>query len=316
MNNLQPTISFIIPAYNEAENVPLVHKELKKTFEDLSYQFEIVFVDDGSSDNTLTVLQDMASKCDKVNYVSFTRNFGKEAALIAGLEHVKGDAVIIMDADLQHPVSLIPDLLKGFEEGYDQVIAKRNRKGDSKLRTALSNFYYFVINKLTDVDMKNGVGDFRLLSRRAINAMLMLKEGNRFSKGLFSWIGYEQKIIHYENVQRENGESKWSFSNLVNYGIDGMISFNLKPLRVCLYMGLFILFISLIYIMAMFVQVFREGVSVPGYFTTISAVLFLGGLHLFSLGIIGEYIGRIYYEAKQRPLYLVQETNVTKRGSE
>ncbi|KIL43107.1 glycosyltransferase [Jeotgalibacillus campisalis] len=228
MANNQPTISFIIPAYNEAENVSLLHKAVKEAFEPLSYHYEIVFIDDGSSDDTLTVLQHLSRECSSVHYVSFTRNFGKESALIAGLEHVKGDAVIIMDADLQHPVSLIPEMIKGYEEGYDQVIAKRNRNGDSKARTLCSNLYYLIINKLTDVYMKNGVGDFRLLSKRAVKAMLKLQEGNRFSKGLFSWIGYEQKIIHYENVQRENGDSKWSFANLVNYGIDGMISFNLK----------------------------------------------------------------------------------------
>ncbi|RKD73432.1 glycosyltransferase involved in cell wall biosynthesis [Sinobaca qinghaiensis] len=316
MSGVQSTVSFIIPAYNEVENVPLIHEELRKEFESLSYQYEIVYIDDGSSDNTLEVLQKLASSFEEVRYISFTRNFGKEAALIAGLEHAKGEAVIIIDADLQHPVSLIPDMLKGFEEGYDQVIAQRNRTGDSKVRTGLSNLYYLLMNKLVDVDLKNGIGDFRLLSRRAVDSMLELKEGNRFSKGLFSWIGYDQKIIHYENVQRQQGETKWSMSNLVNYGIDGMISFNHKPLRICLYVGLFILVLSLVYITIMFVQVFQQGVSVPGYFTTISAVLFLGGLHLFSLGVIGEYIGRIYYEAKQRPHYLVRETNTTRRKIE
>lgn len=316
MNNLQPMVSFIIPAYNEAENIPLIHDELRREFDMLDYQYEILYIDDGSRDNTLFILQDLADQFEEIKYISFTRNFGKEAALLAGLEHAKGDAVIIIDADLQHPVSLIPAMLQGFEEGYDQVIAQRNRKGDSKLRTSLSKLYYFVINKLVDVDLQNGVGDFRLLSRRAADAMLKLKEGNRFSKGLFSWIGYEQKIINYENVQRQKGDSKWSLSSLVNYGIDGMISFNLKPLRICLYMGVSILLLSLVYITIMFVQVFREGVSVPGYFTTISAVLFLGGLHLFSLGIIGEYIGRIYYEAKQRPHYLVQQTNVQEESQE
>ncbi len=202
MSGLQPTVSFIIPAYNEAENVPLIHEELRKEFESLSYQYEIVYIDDGSSDNTLQVLQELAGSFSEVCYISFTRNFGKEAALIAGLEHAKGEAVIIIDADLQHPVSLIPDMLKGFEEGYDQVIAQRNRTGDSKVRTGLSNIYYVLMNKLVDVDLKNGIGDFRLLSRRAVDSMLELKEGNRFSKGLFSWIGYDQKIIHYENVQR------------------------------------------------------------------------------------------------------------------
>ncbi|TDL34190.1 glycosyltransferase [Jeotgalibacillus sp. S-D1] len=316
MKELQPLVSFIIPAFNEAENVPLIHDELRREFDMLDYQYEILFIDDGSSDNTLFILQDLADQFEEVKYISFTRNFGKEAALLAGLEHAKGDAIIIIDADLQHPVSLIPDMLEGFEEGFDQVIAQRNRKGDSKLRTSLSKLYYVIINKLVDVDLKNGVGDFRLLSRRAVDAMLKLKEGNRFSKGLFSWIGYDQKIIHYENVQRQKGDSKWSLSGLVNYGIDGMISFNLKPLRICLYMGISILLLSLVYITIMFVQVFREGVSVPGYFTTISAVLFLGGLHLFSLGIIGEYIGRIYYEAKQRPHYLVQDTNVREESQE
>jgi glycosyltransferase involved in cell wall biosynthesis len=306
----QLKISFVIPSYNEAGNIAKVMEAIADEMMHQQMTYEVLFVDDGSTDGTMIEIRDIQYIYPEVEYVSFTRNFGKEAAIIAGLQHAKGHAVILMDADLQHPPTLISELLKGFEEGYDQVIAKRNRKGDSRLRSLLSSSYYRFVNKAIDVQLNDGEGDFRLLSRRAVDSLLLLSEGNRFSKGLYAWIGLEQKTITYENVTRQHGETKWSFPKLLNYAIDGIVSFNTKPLRLCMYIGLATLTSTFVYIFVTLIGIFLHGVAVPGYFTTISAVLFLGGVQLLSLGIIGEYIGRIYNETKKRPHYLVQRTSV------
>ncbi|UOQ93633.1 glycosyltransferase family 2 protein [Halobacillus shinanisalinarum] len=303
-------ISIIIPSFNEENNIELMYKALDRECTDIDYDYEVIFINDGSTDDTLFHIKKLVLNTSKVKYISFSRNFGKEVAILAGLQHVKGEAVIVMDADLQHPCNLIKEFLKGYEEGYHQVIAKRNRKGDRPLRSILSSLYYRLINRIVDVDLKDGVGDFRLLSRQAVDALLMLNEGNRFSKGLFSWIGLDQKIIHYDNVLRQNGKTKWSLSKLLNYGIDGIISFNNRPLRVCFYTGSLILLLSLVYIFVHLILIMNNGITEHGYFTTISAVLLLGGVQLLSLGVIGEYIGRIYYETKKRPHYLIQETNI------
>ncbi|MFG6117674.1 glycosyltransferase family 2 protein [Thalassobacillus sp. B23F22_16] len=306
-------ISIIIPSYNESDNIDLIYKAVDKEFETLRYDYEILYVNDGSSDDTLSRIKKLAGAHANVKYISFTRNFGKEVALLAGFQHSNGEAVIVMDADLQHPCSLIRPFLEGYDEGYHQVIGKRNRNGEGWLRSCLSSLYYCVINKFVDVELEDGVGDFRLLSRKAVNGLLKLNEGSRFSKGLFSWIGLSQKVIHYDNVCRENGQSKWKLSKLMNYGIDGAISFNNRPLRLCFYTGIFVLMISALYIIVHLVLILNNGIVEQGYFTTISAVLLIGGIQLVSLGVIGEYIGRIYYETKQRPHYLVEEANI-RRG--
>lgn len=303
-------ISLIVPAYNEGENLVRMLIAIENEMEDVHYDYEILFIDDGSSDDSVNILQRLSSTNNAVKYLTFTRNFGKESAIMAGLQNATGDAIILMDADLQHPPSLINNLIEGFEEGYDQVVAKRNRKGDSKIRSFVSKMYYRFVNNAIDVQLADGEGDFRLLSRRAVEALLTLSEGNRFSKGLYAWIGLDRKVITYENEIRENGESKWTFSKLLNYGIDGIISFNNKPLRACFYTGFLTLILSLFYIIITFIQILKHGITVPGYFTTVSAVLFIGGIQLVCLGIIGEYIGRIYYETKKRPHYLVKQTNI------
>lgn len=306
-------ISIVVPAYNEAENIIRMYLAIEKEMKQLHYGYEILFIDDGSSDDTLDILAELALMKAEVKYVSFTRNFGKESAIIAGLQNAVGDAVIIMDADLQHPPTMIQDLILGFEEGYGQVVAKRDRKGDAKIRSFLSSMYYRFVNNTIDVELVDGEGDFRLLSRQAVESLVTLSEGNRFSKGLYAWIGLERKVITYENEVRENGDSKWTFSKLLNYGIDGIISFNNKPLRLCFYTGFLILLLSLVYITITFVQILKHGIAVPGYFTTVSAVLFIGGIQLVCLGVIGEYVGRIYYETKRRPHYLVKQTNLEAR---
>ena len=307
-------ISFVIPSYNEEGNIHNMMEALHETMSSRDIHYEVLFVDDGSRDRTMDEIREAVLNYPQVEYVSFTRNFGKEAAILAGLEYAKGDAVILMDADLQHPPDLIPQLIRGYEEGYDQVIAKRNRKGDAKLRSLLSRIYYWGVNKAIDVELRDGEGDFRLLSRRAVNSLLQLSEGNRFSKGLYSWIGLEQKTICYDNVTRQHGETKWSFKHLLNYAVDGVVSFNTKPLRLCFYTGLVSLFLALAYILITLIDIMRNGVDVPGYFTIISAVLFLGVVQLLSLGIIGEYVGRIYNETKKRTHYLVRRTSAEVKG--
>ncbi|WZY00505.1 glycosyltransferase family 2 protein [Bacillus sp. FSL W7-1360] len=308
----QTFLSVIVPSFNEEENIEPFYFALRDTLSFLQEPWEVIFIDDGSSDATLPLLQRLSVWHQEVQYVSFTRNFGKESAILAGFKHAQGECVIIIDADLQHPVEKIPALLEGYQEGYDQVIACRNRKGENIIRSTVSGFYYKLINKVVDVKLENGVGDFRLLSRRAVDALLVMSEGNRFSKGLFSWIGFEQKVIYYDNVCRKNGQSKWSPAKLINYGIDGIVSFNVRPLRFCLYTGAVTLTCALLYIFVMLIEIFRTGIDVPGYFTIISAVLFLGGVQLVSLGVVGEYIGRIYNETKRRPHYLVKETSEQK----
>lgn len=232
--------------------------------------------------------------------------------MVAGYQHSEHcDAVVMIDADLQHPPEFIPQMVEGYNEGYDQVIAKRDRKGENVARKSMTRAYYKLINAFVeDVQFEDGVGDFRLLSKRAVQALTSMDEYNRFSKGLFEWIGYNTKVFTYENVEREAGESKWSFAKLLNYGIDGLISFNNKPLRMMIYLGMFTFSLSVLYLVYLLINIMISGVNIPGYFTTIAAITLLGGIQLMSIGVIGEYIGRIYYEVKKRPKYIVQATNI------
>ncbi|WP_343003016.1 glycosyltransferase family 2 protein [Intestinibacter bartlettii] len=303
-------LSIIVPCYNEGESIKYTYQEIKKVLNNINIQHEIVFINDGSKDNTLQILKNIGQNDKSVKYISFSRNFGKEAGMLAGLEYITGDCVVIMDADLQHPPELIPEMIKYYEEGYDQVIAKRNRKGDNKYRTWATKLYYKLVNKLIDVELVDGVGDFRLLSRKAVDSILAMKEYNRFSKGIFSWIGFKQKTIQYENQSRVAGETKWSFKSLLSYGIDGIISFNDKPLRVCFVIGCSLIIMSLIYIVFLLVQILISGIDVPGYFTTIASIMIIGGVQLVFIGVLGEYIGKIYYEVKKRPHFIVDESNI------
>ncbi len=303
-------ISFILPAYNEQENIDQMYQSIVGEFDTIKYIYEILFVNDGSADGTLDKIRQLAKHDKQVKYVSLSRNFGKEAAIFAGLQNATGEAVILMDSDLQHPASLVKEMIEGFEQGYHQVVACRNRKGESFVHRLFAGMFYRTMNKLTEVQLENGAGDFRLLSRKAVTSLLQLSESNRFSKGLYEWIGLSKKNIYYDNVERQNGDSKWSFSSLFSYALDGVLSFNTKPLRICLYMGVLILLSGLIYIAATFLGIIIKGIVVPGYFTTISAILLLGGIQLLSLGVIGEYIGRIFNEVKRRPHYIVEESNM------
>ncbi len=303
-------LSLIVPIYNEEKNIERLYYTIIKIAEQNDYCYEIILVNDGSRDHSLLVIENLALKDHHVKYISFTRNFGKESAMLAGLEAASGDAAIIMDADLQHPPELIPDFVREYQAGYDQVVARRNRTGESLVRRLPTTLYYSLINRAVDVKLTDGEGDFRLLSRPVIDAILSLDEYNRFSKGIFDWVGFSKQTISFDNVARENGTSSFSLFKLLDYAIDGILSYNNKPLRICFYFGAFTLALSLAYIIVTLVQIMRSGIDEPGYFTIISAILFLGGVQLFSLGIIGEYIGKIYYETKRRPHYLIEQTNI------
>lgn len=305
-------ISVIIPCFNEEEIIDRTAKTVQKNISQIGDLYEIIFIDDGSSDHTIDRLRKLSEDNESIQYISFSRNFGKESAMLAGLKECTGDCAVIMDADLQHPPELIAEMVRKYEEGYDQVIARRDRKGDSKRGTFFAKLYYKIVNELVDVQMIDGAGDFRLLSRKAVDAIVSLKENNRFSKGLFSWIGYKQAYIEYENRARAAGISKWSFRKLLSYGMDGIFSFNNKPLRICIYLGAFLVGIGILYLIYLLVQIILYGIDVPGYFTTILLITCLSGAQLLSIGIIGEYIGRIYYEVKERPNYLIQESSISK----
>ncbi|GGG89649.1 glycosyltransferase [Staphylococcus pragensis] len=309
-------IRVIVPCFNEGEVVAKTYDKLTEILMEDSvvkdYSYDLLFIDDGSKDDTIDHIQNLAAVDNHVKYISFSRNFGKESAMIAGFQHsVDFDAVVMIDGDLQHPPEFIPKMIDGYLEGYDQVIAQRDRTGENFARKSMTKLYYKLINSFVeDIKFIDGVGDFRLLSQRAVKSMASLKEYNRFSKGLFEWIGYNTKIFTYKNVEREVGQSKWTFTKLLNYGIDGLISFNNKPLRAMIYLGMFVFGLSIVYILYLLIGIMVNGINNPGYFTTIAAVLLLGGIQLISIGVVGEYIGRIYYEVKERPKYIVQASNL------
>ncbi|MFI9806920.1 glycosyltransferase family 2 protein [Streptomyces sp. NPDC052301] len=306
-------ISIVAPCYNEEGVVARFHEEVQKVAEELlplGHDMEFVYVDDGSRDRTLAVLTRLADLDARVRYVSFSRNFGKEAALLAGLRHASGDAVIVMDADLQHPPELIKRMVDLREQGHDQVIARRSRTGDRLTRTLTARLYYRLVNRLVDVELVDGVGDFRLLSRRVVDAVLDLTEYNRFSKGLFAWVGFPSTTFEYENAVREAGSSSWNLRGLLNYGLDGLLSFNNRPLRAALWLGMGLLLCAGLYTAWIVGAALIHGVQTPGYVTIITAVTALAGVQMVMLGVIGEYTGRIYYEVKGRPHFLVKATNV------
>ncbi|MEV7400925.1 glycosyltransferase [Streptomyces sp. NPDC091267] len=307
MKNCQ--VSIVVPCYNEDEAVKSFHRALLAALEPTGKSFEVCYVDDGSDDLTRTRLTYLAAADERVRYTAFSRNFGKEAAMLAGLRMSRGDFVVLMDADLQHPPELLPRMLELSRHGYDQVIARRDREGEGLLRSFASRSYYRVMGHFMDVSVVDGEGDFRLLSRRAVDSVLALPESERFSKGIFSWIGFDTTSFTYHNAERVAGRSKWGGRRLLNYGIDGLISFNNRPLRLAVYGGLLMALAAMGYAVWIIVGVARHGVAVPGYTTLLTAVVALGGIQLATLGIVGEYVGRIYCETKNRPHYLVRETS-------
>lgn len=306
------TVDIIVPCYNEEEGLPTFIQETEKIVSNIpEYSFHYIFIDDGSRDKTLAVLKTICREHPLADYIALSRNFGKEGAMYAGLQHAKGDYIIIMDADLQHPPSLIPDMIDGINEGYDCCAAIRTtRTGESKIRSMFSRAFYRISNGISENKLAYGAVDFRIMSRQMVTAILKLSEVERFSKGIFSWVGFETKWLPYQNVERTIGVSKWSFWGLFKYAIDGITAFSVVPLHLLSGMGLLISVIAFIYILVTLIQTILFGVTVPGYVTTLCAVLFLGGITELSIGILGQYIARIYMEAKDRPIYILRQTSI------
>lgn len=306
------TIDIVVPCYNEEEVLNNFYEVTRSWCDKIEgYDFRFILVDDGSRDRTVCIMRELAQAHPEVRYISFSRNFGKEAAMYAGLSNSTGDYVIVMDADLQHPPSMFPDFIAGIEEGHDCVAAKRtNRKGESKIRSFLSRRFYKLSNRMSDVKLEYGAVDYRIMTRRMVNSILRLSEVQRFSKGIFTWVGYDTKWIPYENVERELGTSKWNLRSLLRYAIDGITSFSTAPLRMVSAMGFFICFFAFLYMIYIVVKTLLGYNDVSGFPTIICLILFLGGLIEFSIGIIGEYIARIYMESKHRPIYIARESNI------
>ena len=302
-------ITLLIPAYNEAPVLGKLYERIDKLATDNpSYSFEFLFVNDGSRDKTLPIIESFAETDERVSYVNLSRNFGKEIAMIAGIDHVDSDALVIIDADLQDPPELIPDMLKLWEEGYDDVYARRSsRLGESWFKKSTSTLFYKLLQKSTHIPIQRDTGDFRLLDRRCVDALKQIRESQRYTKGFFSWIGYSKKEITYVRDPRAAGETKWNYFKLINLAIDGIVSFTTAPLRISTVFGMLVSLAAFLYIIVIIIRVLIYGVDVSGYPSMMAVVLFLGGVQLLSLGIIGEYIGRIFNESKRRPLYFVEE---------
>ncbi|MCR4689678.1 MAG: glycosyltransferase family 2 protein [Saccharofermentans sp.] len=310
-------ISLVVPCYNEEQALPILYEALTKVRAEVTDKdFEFIFVNDGSRDKTSAVMKDLASQDKDVKYLIFSRNFGKEAAMYAGLEKAKGDYIAILDADMQDPPSLIPQMIRDLDSGEWDIVAARRvtRKGEPKIRSFFARRFYRLINGMCDVEIADGARDFRLMRRPVVDAILSVSERQRFSKGIFAWVGFRTKWVEHENVERSAGETKWSFWSLFRYAIDGIVSFTTAPLRMSIYLGIGFACLGFAYLLyyvirAIILQIYN---TVPGYPSLLSFILFIGGLILMCLGIIGEYIGKIYIESKRRPIYIASEESEDK----
>jgi glycosyltransferase involved in cell wall biosynthesis len=302
-------ISILIPAYNEQEVLLHLYERLNKlSGETPAYTFEFLFVNDGSRDKTLEIIKTYAKKDSRVSYINLSRNFGKEIAMIAGLDHADGDATVIIDADLQDPPELISQMITYWEEGYDDVFAQRSsRSGESWFKKTTSSLFYKTLQKSTSIPIQQDTGDFRLLDKRCVLALRQFRESERYTKGMFSWIGYKKKEISYDRDPRFAGETKWNYLKLMNLAIDGITSFTTAPLRISSILGVLVSISAFFYIIYLVIRTIMFGTDLAGYPSMMAVILFLGGVQLLSLGVIGEYIGRIFNETKQRPLYFIEE---------
>ena len=308
-------ISILIPAYNEEAVLEKLFTRLANLANNTKdYNFEFLFVNDGSRDNTLEIIKDYAEKDDRVSFVNLSRNFGKEVAMIAGLDNVSGDATVIIDADLQDPPELIPEMIKWWEQGYDDVYARRrSRMGESFLKKTTSKMFYKTLQSMTRIPIQKDTGDFRLLDKRAVEALKQIRESQRYTKGYFSWIGFKKKEITYDRDPRAAGETHWNYIKLFDLAIEGIISFSTAPLRVATGLGIVVALATFIYLIVIVIKTLIFGTDLAGYPSMMAVILFLGGAQLLSLGIIGEYVGRIFNETKNRPLYLIEELHIGTR---
>lgn len=302
-------VSILVPCYNEEASLPQLYAEVSKLMNiETEYDWELFFIDDGSRDSTMNIILDLAEKDARISYAGLSRNFGKENAMLAGFDHVSGDCMIIMDADLQHPPTLIPEMLKLWEQGYEDVYAKRNSRGkESPIRKTLSLAFYKILSRSTRYEVLQNVGDFRLLDRKCINALRELRESERYTKGMYCWIGFKKKEIRFDTHDRIAGVSKWSYSSLINLAIEGITSFTTAPLRMASFMGFTVAIGALAYMIWVIVKAIVWGEPVTGYPTIMTVMLFLGAVQLISIGILGEYVGRIFNETKQRPVYVISK---------
>lgn len=311
-------ITAIVPCYNEEAALHYFYKEMEKVMQTMAeVEFELLFINDGSRDETLNEIKKLAEKDDRVKYISFSRNFGKEAAIYAGLEHASGDLIAIMDADLQDPPSLLPEMYRAIvDEGYDSVATRRvSRKGEPPIRSFFARMFYRLMKHISKADIVDGARDYRLMNRPFVDALLEMGEYNRFSKGLFGWVGFQTKWLEFENVERVAGETKWSFWKLFLYSIEGIVAFSTMPLSLAAMLGVFMCFIAAIAIVFVIVRQILYGGSAFGWPSMVCIIIFLGGIQLLCIGILGFYLAKTYLEVKKRPIYICRETNTKKYSS-
>ncbi len=305
-------VSIIVPCYNEEESIPLFYKEIKKVFSKINYKLELIFVEDGSKDKTLELIKNLSKKDKEVNYISLSRNFGKEAAMWAGLKHSTGDYITVMDCDLQDPPTLIPEMLCLIEEeDYDVVGTRRvTRKGEPPIRSFFARMFYKIINKMSKVEMVDGARDYRMMTRQVVDNLLTLKEYNRYSKGLFSFVGFKTKWLEYENIERVAGETKWNFWKLFLYAIEGIVAFTTAPLTMAATFGILFCLVAFIMIIVIIVKTLVYGDPTSGWPSLACIIFMANGIELLCIGVIGEYLSKTYLEVKKRPIYIVKESNM------
>lgn len=304
-------ISVVVPCYNEQESILLFYEEINKVSEEMEQEFEFIFVNDGSSDHTLDCMKALSEKDARVKYVSFSRNFGKEAAIHAGFSKAEGDYIVMMDADLQDPPSLLPEMLSYMEQGYDSVATRRvTRKGEPPIRSFFARMFYKIINKISNVDIVDGARDYRLMTAQMKDAILAMPEYNRFSKGIFGWVGFRTKWLEYENVERVAGETKWNFWKLFLYSVEGIIAFSTAPLVLSSVFGMLFCILSFALIVFIIVRTILFGDPVAGWPSLVCIMFFIGGIQLFCHGITGQYLSKTYLETKNRPKYIIKDTNM------
>ena len=304
-------VTIIVPCYNEQESLPYFYQETVSVLQKINYDYEFLFVNDGSKDGTLPILRELAAQDEHITYLSFSRNFGKEAAMFAGFCNASGDYVAVMDADMQDPPALLPQMLEILESGeYDSVATRReNREGEPPIRSFFARMFYRIINKISDADIVDGARDFRLMKREMVEAIVEMGENNRFSKGIFGWIGFRTYWLSYKNVERVAGETKWSFWKLFKYSIDGIVNFSQVPLSIASIGGIILTLVAFIMVIVVAIRKLIFGDPVDGWSSLVCIITFIGGIQLFCMGIIGQYIAKIYLETKHRPHYIVLETN-------
>ena len=312
---MNSTLFIIVPCYNEEAALPYFLQEIRKVADNMSttfqLDFEILFINDGSRDKTLQILRQAAQEDKRIRYISFARNFGKEAAMYAGFQNCTGDYAAVMDADMQDPPSLLPEMYQALQSGeYDSVATRRvTRKGEPPIRSFFARCFYKLINRISDADIVDGARDFRLMTRQMVDAILSMTEYNRFSKGIFGWVGFRTKWLPYENVERVAGETKWSFWKLFLYSLEGITAFSTAPLAIASIAGILLCIVALLFVCVVLVKTLAFGDAVGGWPSMMCVILFLGGVQLFCMGILGQYLAKTYLETKKRPIYIVQETN-------